>query len=108
VWRRHMHRVGRPVYGIQPTIDAGTGGGAFAAAALRMGRVRRIRLVGIGGSGMNGIAEVLFNLGYEVSGSDIAENAAVRRLRGLGMRVAIGHDAAAVQACDVLVRSSAI
>lgn len=79
-----------------------------SSAAPRMGRIRRIRLVGIGGSGMNGIAEVLHNLGYEVSGSDLAENAAVRRLRSLGVPVSIGHDASAVAACDVLVRSSAV
>lgn len=78
------------------------------SAAPRMGRIRRIRLVGIGGSGMNGIAEVLHNLGYEVSGSDLVESAAVRRLRSLGVTVSIGHDAAAVAACDVLVRSSAV
>ncbi len=79
-----------------------------ATGALRMGRIRRIRLVGIGGAGMSGIAEVLHNLGYEVSGSDMAENAAIRRLRGLGVRIAIGHDAEAVRDCDVLVRSTAI
>jgi UDP-N-acetylmuramate--alanine ligase len=77
-------------------------------AAQRMGRVKRIRFVGIGGTGMNGIAEVLCNLGYEVSGSDLGENAAVRRLRALGVKIALGHDATAVHDCDVLVRSTAI
>ncbi len=82
--------------------------GAPAFDAVRMGRVRRIHLVGIGGSGMSGIAEVLSNLGYRVSGSDVAENAGVRRLRGLGVEIAIGHAAATVEGCDVVVQSSAI
>jgi UDP-N-acetylmuramate--alanine ligase len=64
--------------------------------------------VGIGGSGMSGIAEVLANLGYAVSGSDLAENAAVRRLRGLGIRVVVGHDAKNVDAADAVVVSSAV
>lgn len=81
---------------------------ASAIAAPRMGRVQRVRFVGIGGSGMSGIAEVLHNLGYEVSGSDVADGSAVRRLRGLGIDVAIGHDAAEARGCDVLVRSAAI
>lgn len=90
--------------------DEGRAGGAAASAVdeVRMGRVRRIHMVGIGGSGMSGIAEVLSNLGYQVSGSDVAENAAVRHLRDLGVPVAIGHDAAAVGGCDVVVKSSAI
>jgi UDP-N-acetylmuramate--alanine ligase len=86
----------------------GSGGPVRRASDLRMGRVRRIRFVGIGGSGMSGIAEVLVNLGYEVTGSDLAENAAVRRLRTLGIRIDIGHDAGAVPGCDVIVKSSAI
>ncbi|HYR69455.1 MAG TPA: Mur ligase domain-containing protein, partial [Candidatus Dormibacteraeota bacterium] len=57
------------------------------------GRIRRIHLIGIGGSGMSGIAEVLLNLGYEVSGSDVKEGDVVARLRELGARVAGSHDA---------------
>jgi UDP-N-acetylmuramate--alanine ligase len=76
--------------------------------ALPMRRIRRIHFVGIGGSGMGGIAEVLANLGYEVSGSDIAENAMTRRLEGLGVKIHRGHDAAHVREADVLVISSAI
>ena len=53
-------------------------------------KVKRIHFVGIGGSGMSGIAEVFHNLGYTVTGSDLAESAPVRRLRGLGAKVAIG------------------
>jgi UDP-N-acetylmuramate--alanine ligase len=73
-----------------------------------MRRIRRIHLVGIGGAGMAGIAEVLCNLGYQVSGSDLRESANVARLRGLGARVAIGHDAANGADADVLVVSSAV
>ena len=57
-------------------------------------KVRRIHFVGIGGSGMSGIAEVLANLGYTVSGSDMAANTATERLQGMGVKVARGHDAA--------------
>jgi UDP-N-acetylmuramate--alanine ligase len=71
-------------------------------------KVKRIHFVGIGGSGMSGIAEVLANLGYAVSGSDLAENAAVRRLRALGIRVVVGHDAKNVDAADAVVVSSAV
>ena len=73
-----------------------------------MGRVRRVHFVGIGGAGMCGIAEVMHNLGYEVSGSDLRENAVTRRLAGLGVKVLIGHAAANVTACDVVVVSTAI
>ncbi len=73
-----------------------------------MRRVRRIHLVGIGGVGMAGIAEVLVNLGYEVSGSDLREGAATRRLRGLGADIAIGHDADNVGGADVVVVSTAV
>jgi UDP-N-acetylmuramate--alanine ligase len=69
---------------------------------------RRVHFVGIGGVGMSGIAEVLCNLGYSVSGSDRAENATTRRLAGLGARIDRGHDAAHVADVDVLVVSSAI
>ncbi|MFQ5877381.1 MAG: UDP-N-acetylmuramate--L-alanine ligase [Acidobacteriota bacterium] len=71
-------------------------------------KTRRIHFVGIGGSGMCGIAEVLINLGYEVTGSDLEEGAAVRRLRGLGGRVARGHRPSNVGDCDVVVTSSAV
>ncbi len=71
-------------------------------------RVGVIHFVGIGGAGMSGIAEVLANLGYEVQGSDLADNAAVRRLRELGVTVFIGHSASNVHDCSVVVVSSAI
>ncbi|MBN2207079.1 MAG: UDP-N-acetylmuramate--L-alanine ligase, partial [Candidatus Aminicenantes bacterium] len=71
-------------------------------------KLRRIHLVGIGGTGMNGIAEVLLNLDYEVSGSDLQANEATRRLSGLGASVAIGHRAESVRGADVVVISSAV
>ncbi len=73
-----------------------------------MGRVRRVHFVGIGGAGMSGIAEVMHNLGYQVSGADLRENAVTRRLRDMGVTVSIGHDAANVADCDVVVVSTAI
>ena len=71
-------------------------------------RVKRVHFVGIGGVGMCGIAEVLYNLEFEVSGSDIRENTNTRRLRGLGIPVHIGHDPAYVRNVDVVVVSSAV
>ena len=71
-------------------------------------KVRRIHFVGIGGSGMSGIAEVLVNLGYEVSGSDLSANAATDRLARLGARVMVGHDRAHIERADVVVVSSAV
>ena len=68
----------------------------------------RVHFVGIGGTGMSGIAEVMLTLGYEVSGSDAADNAATRRLAGLGARVVRGHSAANVLGTDCVVVSSAI
>ena len=72
------------------------------------GRIRHIHFVGIGGAGMGGIAEVLLNLDYEVSGSDLRENAVTRRLIKLGAKVYTGHDASHVADCDVVVVSSAV
>jgi UDP-N-acetylmuramate--alanine ligase len=73
-----------------------------------LGRTRRIHFVGIGGVGMSGIAELLTNLGYAVSGSDERRSAVTDRLRTLGIRVASGHDAANVGDADVVVTSSAV
>src|SRR5437764_7826129 len=71
-------------------------------------KVKRIHFVGIGGSGMSGIAEVLLNLGYKVSGSDLAANAATERLAGLGAKVVLGHDAGNIASVDAVVVSSAV
>ncbi len=73
-----------------------------------MGRIRRTHFVGIGGAGMSGIAEVLVNLGYLVSGSDLRESAVTRRLSGQGVAVQIGHHAGHVADVDVVVVSSAV
>ena len=74
----------------------------------RMRRIRRIHFVGIGGAGMCGIAEVLLNLGYEVSGSDLKASAVTARLESFGAQIFIGHRAENVEEADVLVVSSAI
>ena len=71
-------------------------------------RVKNIHFVGIGGSGMSGIAEVLLNLGYGVSGSDLGSNAATRRLAQLGARVQQGHAAENVEGADAVVTSTAV
>ena len=71
-------------------------------------RVNTIHMVGIGGAGMSGIAEVLLNLGFSVTGSDLSAGAAVRRLKTLGATVFIGHGAENVTEADVLVKSTAI
>jgi UDP-N-acetylmuramate--alanine ligase len=73
----------------------------------RMGRIRNIHFVGIGGAGMAGIAEVLLNLGYSVSGSDLKLTSVTERLRSLGARVAEGHAAENLSDADVVVVSSA-
>ena len=73
-----------------------------------MRRISGIHFVGIGGVGMCGIAEVLANQGYAISGSDIKESAVVERLRGLGVRVEIGHRAENIDGADVVVTSTAV
>jgi UDP-N-acetylmuramate--alanine ligase len=73
-----------------------------------LGRTRRIHFVGIGGIGMSGIAELLANLGYEVTGSDAKRSEVTERLEQLGVHVWAGHDARHVGAADVVVTSSAI
>ena len=70
--------------------------------------VKRIHFVGIGGAGMSGIAEILHNLGYAVSGSDLGDSAVTRRLAALGIRVAVGHDAAHVAQAQAVVISTAV
>ncbi len=70
--------------------------------------VKRVHMVGIGGSGMSGIAEILHNMGFVVTGSDIQESENVRRLRGLGIKIKIGHSPENVHSAQVVVVSSAI
>jgi len=74
----------------------------------RMRRIHTIHFVGIGGAGMGGIAEVLVNLGYQVQGSDLKENAVTTRLAALGARVTLGHAAENIRGADVVVVSSAV
>ncbi len=71
-------------------------------------RVRAIHFIGIGGSGMSGLAEIMHNLGYVVSGSDISQNNETRRLTNLGVQIALGHEASGISDIDVVVTSSAI
>jgi len=70
--------------------------------------IRHIHFVGIGGSGMSGIAEVLFNLGYRISGSDLSDSATLRRLQDLGIQTFIGHAAAHIGGADAVVTSTAV
>jgi UDP-N-acetylmuramate--alanine ligase len=73
-----------------------------------MRRIRRIHFIGIGGAGMSGIAEVLINQGYDISGSDLKESSVTQRLAGLGARIFFGHGADNVMGADVVVNSSAV
>jgi UDP-N-acetylmuramate--alanine ligase len=70
--------------------------------------IRHIHFVGLGGAGMSGIAEVLFNLGYRISGSDLADSATLRRLEGLGIKTCLGHAAAHIEDADAVVTSTAV
>lgn len=71
-------------------------------------KVKNIHFVGIGGSGMNGIAEVMLNLGFKVSGSDIADSTVIMRLRDLGAEITQGHDAKNLRDADAVVTSTAV
>ena len=71
-------------------------------------KVRKIHFVGIGGAGMSGIAEVLLNLGYSVSGSDMNRSAVLERLESLGAKVHVGHQAEHVEDADCVVVSTAV
>ncbi len=70
--------------------------------------IQHIHFVGIGGSGMSGIAEILFNLGYQVSGSDLSDSATLRRLQGLGIRTHVGHAQENIEGADAVVTSTAV
>ena len=74
----------------------------------QMGGIQHIFMLGVGGSGMSGIAEVLAQLGYRVSGSDVEDSSVVARLRKIGIEVHIGHNAKNIEGADVLVTSSAV
>lgn len=83
-------------------------GRRFADRGATVQAFRRVHFVGVGGAGMSGIAEVLLNLGYEVSGSDLGRSAATERLSTLGVRTHVGHSAEYAHGADVVVASSAI
>jgi UDP-N-acetylmuramate--alanine ligase len=70
--------------------------------------IQHIHFVGVGGSGMSGIAEVLSNLGYTVSGSDLSDSATLRRLASLGIQITVGHNASNVTGADAVVTSTAV
>jgi len=98
------------------TLRSSVGGAAAAAGKYGCAhgvvcmkhKVKHIHFVGIGGSGMSGIAEVLLNLGYTVSGSDLSSNAASRRLADLGACIRIGHSPDHVDGADAIVTSTAV
>ncbi|MDB5878479.1 MAG: UDP-N-acetylmuramate--L-alanine ligase, partial [Variovorax sp.] len=70
--------------------------------------IRQIHFVGIGGAGMSGIAEILHNLGYVVSGSDQIDSSTSRRLKSLGIKVFVGHDASHIVGAEAVVTSTAV
>ena len=70
--------------------------------------IRHVHFVGIGGAGMSGIAEILHNLGYTVSGSDIADSPVLRRLQAMGIHTRVGHDAQHISGADAVVTSTAV
>ena len=70
--------------------------------------IRHIHFVGIGGAGMSGIAEVLLNLGYAISGSDLSDSASLKRLQSLGIQTYVGHDAQNMVGADAVVTSTAV
>jgi UDP-N-acetylmuramate--alanine ligase len=75
---------------------------------IEFSRVKKIHFVGIGGSGMSGIAEVMHNMGFKVSGSDISENETVKRLKAMGVTIFLGHGKENVKDIETLVYSSAV
>ena len=78
------------------------------SAHLGFGKLKNIHFIGIGGAGMSGIAEVLINLGYQVSGSDIKDGKATQHLKSKGATIYIGHHAQNISGCDVVVTSTAV
>jgi UDP-N-acetylmuramate--alanine ligase len=87
---------------------AGEAGGDRLGDSRMKHAVKRIHFVGVGGAGMSGIAEILHNLGYAVSGSDQHNSATLQRLKSIGIRVAVGHDAAHIEGAEAVVTSTAV
>ncbi len=90
------------------TIDPTQNISQIRAVVPEMRRVKCIHFVGIGGAGMSGIAEVLLNEGYQISGSDLSENAVTERLSSKGAEIYFGHDAGNIEKASVVVVSTAI
>src|SRR5579872_6705439 len=86
----------------------GQNGYSKNAGDYSMRRIRHVHLVGIGGAGMGGIAEVLLNLGYTVTGSDPSHNAMTEHLKAVGIKLWHQHHADNIKDCDVVVVSSAV
>ena len=80
----------------------------FMSQTSAMARIKKIHFVGVGGAGMGGIAEVLLNQGYTISGSDLSDNAVTRRLTSLGAHIFKGHNAENISGVDVVVKSTAV
>ncbi len=94
---------------VNSTVDTHVLQRALAGPHLQpMRRIKRVHFVGVGGAGMSGIAEVLVNQGFAVSGSDLAASSTTRHLQELGAKIFSGHDAAHIEGADVLVVSSAV
>ena len=89
-------------------VTNGSARGVHGGHLRPMRRIRRVHFVGIGGAGMNGIAEVVANQGFDVSGSDLNESSVTRHLKSLGVKIFIGHDANHISGADVLVVSAAV
>ena len=79
-----------------------------SAAHLDLATAKRIHVVGVGGPGMSAIAQVLVEMGHDVSGSDIKESETIDRLRAIGVVINIGHDVGVVSQCDAVTASTAI
>ncbi|MFN2606490.1 MAG: UDP-N-acetylmuramate--L-alanine ligase [Acidimicrobiales bacterium] len=96
----------RPPAVVSPV--SGEGGPVPAPGRVDLDRPRRLHLVGIGGSGLSSMAEVLIGMGHRVSGSDVADSPVLDRLRGLGVAVTVGHDTGAAVGAEVVTVSTAI
>src|SRR5690606_7363519 len=82
-------------------------GGCLRGAGMKHA-IRHIHFVGLGGAGMSGIAEVPFNLGYSISGSDLVDSDTLHRLKALGIKTCLGHDATHIEGADAVVTSTAV
>src|SRR3990167_4142323 len=89
-------------------VEPGRGGACTNRSGAMKHAIRHIHFVGIGGSGMSGIAEVLFNLGYRISGSDLSDSPTLRRLQALGIATHLGHAAAHIDGADAVGTSTAV